>query len=442
MKRVISIILCLILFGTAACGCSGGSSSLSADGSAADSSDNAAELQTSSEESDNTQSEIGFTTPYEIIECLSGYFIATSNDGKLYGMLDSNGNTVIDFEYDELSFGSQDKAEYVSAYLEGKYGTLDLNGNVMVPLEYAQALDFESYLNYTDAVKDGDNYIVSKDGSTVITPALDSNYLNVLSDNCYYATKLEDTGSIGGFYDMEGNLLLGDVREYRPKSVDGNYILWGEYTWDTSGRIASTQIELYDASMNYIADIGEVGGIIAATLSANLTVVTNDVGLFKGSTYYLINCSDGSVCSDSYEDAEVYDEKVYGYSTDGGNLCMVDSDGTVLKTYESGMKIIARNIIKKTSGDTTRLYDVEGNELFDERFYDVEDFNNGCVMVENVDNNYALISPDGDVLVDFGSFTEDSIYGNAIKTQLFANDMYCAVTSNSNSENEVHAFVF
>lgn len=121
---------------------------------------------------------------------------------------------------------------------------------------------------------------------------------------------------------------------------------------------------------------------------------------------------------------------------------MVDSDGTVLKTYESGMKIIARNIIKKTSGDTTRLYDIEGNELFDERFYDVEDFNNGCVMVENVDNNYALISPDGDVLVDFGSFTEDSIYGNAIKTQLLADDMYCAVTSNSNSENEVHAFVF
>ena len=107
----------------------------------------------SNESEENSKNEISFNTQYEIVDCYNGYFIATTNNGELYGMLNQNGDVVIDFNYAELTFGEIKNNDIVYATNNNGQGVLDFNGNVVISLEYNQIKAFDKYNTYTFAKK-------------------------------------------------------------------------------------------------------------------------------------------------------------------------------------------------------------------------------------------------------------------------------------------------
>lgn len=89
------------------------------------------------DESENVENGLLFTTDYEIEDYLSGRFIVSKNGGELYGMLNLNGEEILPLKYSDLDFvnsaeylsGIDDKALVVGEY-EGQYYTFDFDGNI------------------------------------------------------------------------------------------------------------------------------------------------------------------------------------------------------------------------------------------------------------------------------------------------------------------------
>lgn len=122
----------------------------------------------------------GFITDYQIIDCAAGYYIAIDNDAGKFGLLDSRGFTLIDFDYDGISF-SPDAERHGFVYVdrEGKWGMTGYDGTALLPAEYDSIVPFEPGLNLTTAQKGDDYYIISADGSA----SMIDNYTGLLDEH-------------------------------------------------------------------------------------------------------------------------------------------------------------------------------------------------------------------------------------------------------------------
>lgn len=135
---------------------------------------------------------------YENIEynLSNNLFIVQRNSKK--GIININGDIIVNTEYDELSFGG----EYINAVKDNELKILDVNGN---------EIQDNNIVSLTK-VKDDDYYIaVDKDNLYTV---LDKNKNNLLSDNYDYIEYLGDSHFIvskerkSGIIDVNNNILL------------------------------------------------------------------------------------------------------------------------------------------------------------------------------------------------------------------------------------------
>lgn len=85
---------------------------------------------------------------------MNGYAVAAMSDGEFedfsgepvgsveWGVIDSVGNTVIDYQFDYLEFS--DDGEILAAQRDSRYGYINLKGEILVPFEYEYAYPFEN----------------------------------------------------------------------------------------------------------------------------------------------------------------------------------------------------------------------------------------------------------------------------------------------------------
>ena len=76
---------------------------------------------------------------------------AAKKNGK-WGFIDTIGNLVIDFTYDDIVYyGFSDG--FAGVKKDGKFGLIDKNGNVVIPFVYDGILDFNRC--YVNVMRDG-----------------------------------------------------------------------------------------------------------------------------------------------------------------------------------------------------------------------------------------------------------------------------------------------
>lgn len=89
-----------------------------------------------------------------ISEFKNGYGIAAMGNGEFedfsgepvgdisWGLIDTSGNTVIDYQFSELAFS--DDGSILLAKMDADYGYIDIQGNILIPFEYEFANPFEN----------------------------------------------------------------------------------------------------------------------------------------------------------------------------------------------------------------------------------------------------------------------------------------------------------
>lgn len=373
------------------------------------------EFETSSIVSDNIHSvfnnvkaektkNITFSTEYEIVECCMGYFIATSNEGRLYGLLDSNGDIVIDFIYDNLTFGVNVRENVIYAKSEEGKGIIDFKGDIIIALEYDEIKEYEEFCNYTFAKKSGDIYLLLENLEERILEIEvvrnDMGFIYPLGDSYFLARNSPDGNICDTIYDLDGQILLSHTGlPLMCDRVNKRYVAINEEYWENK------------------------------TPYAKLSFYDNDFNL----------CS--TVDTESYIDfvENVSDETGIAELRDGEKVLVEYATGNVIKDFDPNINS-DDSISVQHKSDTYRVYDSNGNDLFNERFYDVEELTNKYILLENLTGQKALINRYGEVMYDFGSITEDSIYGYVKEAEFLNEDMYCAVVG-SDGNYTVYAYI-
>lgn len=347
---------------------------------------------------------ITFSTNYEIIECYMGYFIATTNDGRLYGVLDSKGNTVIDFIYDSLTFGSNEtnrRENVIYASTEDGKGIIDFKGNIIIPMEYDEIQQYEKFCDYTFASKSNNIYLLSKNHESTIIDitapgglrgfrALGNNYFVVVTgvvDRVIYNLKAEKIHS------FENKPVLYD-------RVSEKYVCFSEFYLENNKEYSITTI--FDNDYNLCCKINEI--YLRGDLISYVSEETGIIELENG------------------------EKALIEYAT-----------GNITKDFDPNI-INDKTISVKSKSDTYRVYDSNGNDLFNERFYNAKEFNNEYVLLENLDGQEALINMYGEVMYDFGTISENTIFEYVKEEEFFNKDMYCAIVNNGNNYT-VYAYI-
>ncbi len=347
---------------------------------------------------------ITFSTNYEIVECYMGYFIATTNDGRLYGVLDSNGNVAIDFIYDSLTFGSnksQRRENVIYASTENGKGIIDFKGNILVPMEYNEIQQYEKFCDYTFASKSNNVYLISKNyESTImnITAPGGLKGFRTLGDNYFVvvtgvAERIIYNLNAEKIYSYDNKLVLND-------RVSEKYVCFSEFYSENNTEYSITTI--FDNDYNLCSTINEI-----YLRADSISYVSEETGIVE---------------------------------TQNGEKVLIEyASGNITKDFDPNI-INDKTISVEHKSDTYRVYDSDGNDLFNERFYNAKEFSNEYVLLENLDGKEALINMYGEVMYDFGTITENSIFDYVKEQEFFNKEMYCAVVNNGNNYT-VYAYI-
>lgn len=214
--------------------------------------------------------------------------VQRSEDIEFYGLLDNQGNIVIEPEYDKLSFKFMNGKDYIKATLAGETGILDLEGRECIEMgkydDIASAGDagwlalnsengWENMGNEYVGIDGGKQYLVDEKGNVIKEFSgtyekcfgnkylLRSKNLRLDADDSYR----EMSGSEGGetcelkvicgeIYDLDENLLLS--------SEDGiylHYLLSGDMLAAT---IVGPEFKLLDMEGNVISNISDENFVI------------------------------------------------------------------------------------------------------------------------------------------------------------------------------------
>lgn len=335
-----------------------------------------------------------FTTEYDIEDYVENGIIVSKNDGLLYGMLDNNGNEVIPVKYDDLDFMNKDdyvegKCEniYLIAQYEDIYTVFDIQGNEVIGDSNTDIYCINSKIKAgnDDSIPffysnvDEEIIFYNEKGNEIsrISKAMELfECRDYVSDKWYIVyNKIYDEFTI---YDYEGNII-----EERDEFLYKHYIINNEYYILVSSR--SFEV-----------------------INGELVVDGEAVDALPGDYIYKkikIDC-----------DGNMTDEETY-YSFDE-----LDAKADVLSQEEKSARSYY-NLYESNS--TWKLEDLDGNTLYDDRYYDAfkNHSENDCVALLNENNQLLLISRTGKIYINYGILeTNDGgntmrmLYGDSSKT--------------------------
>ena len=77
-----------------------------------------------------------FETEYQVVAGANGYFIAKNQTGE-YGLLDSEGEKAVGFDYSEMEFPEDTiQYQYIKVKQNKNWGIVDYDENILVPLNF------------------------------------------------------------------------------------------------------------------------------------------------------------------------------------------------------------------------------------------------------------------------------------------------------------------
>ena len=326
----------------------------------------------------------------------NGFAIVCKN--KKYGIIDTEGNTVVDFAYDDISYlESMDTYDAFTGTLtswgspeSGTHRIITAAGEVLFTVS---CKNIYAYDGYYEAYGQNEKYALVGPDGTFITDYIYDSLTAETADSIGYKT-----GSLYGFIDTRGNVLV-------------------EAAYDSVGRLTDGKAIVKKDGRYFLID---AGGTVLQSYQAD----SMSMSIVNGRTYAF----EGTLNS-------------YG-NADQGYYYLMDLDGnSVSRKYRKGdcYSIDSAGTWRVKEGDSWYILDMQGNELGKPV---VSDYLTTCgrgYYTPKKNGYYALMKEDGTLVTDY---VWDNIYSTddaLIPVRRLAPEMDFRSTRWGMTEDEVKA---
>lgn len=302
--------------------------------------------------------ELLFNTEYTVKDYCEGAIIVSKLDGKLYGLLDDRGKEILPLDYDSLSFVNKDK------YIDGEENVLYL---------IAEREEYDIIFNVQ-----GNEIFRSDKNLSIINFELDC---DADGDSPYYfdfVAKTDTSPAKTTFYNKDGKV-ISEVSY----SIAGSIMLSNKafVTYNLE------EFAIYNYNGDELQRIKKTVYYVCGTKSAYYLYLKDDYNDKSDKCEEVVLDADGNIVSrgGSFSSYDIGKKQ---------NECRNEKE-------EADKKY---NLYK--SNDTWKLEDLKGNTLYEERYFDKVEFDNGendCIGLVNGENTMCIIGKTGKMYVDFGT---------------------------------------
>ena len=306
--------------------------------------------------------------------------VQRSEDMELFGVLNNNGEIIVEPEFDELKFVEMDGEDYISVKIGDEFGIFKLDGS-----EYIEIGEYDEIITAGDigwlAKKDGKQYLLDTKGNVdkelngVYKSIVGNSYLfkaydvNDMGVNDRMTAASNDIGGNGDLYDLNENLILSG------ESI-GIHMFMAVYDSDLIDVIV-------DRDGKYVSVLINANGDTVYDLGTDEIIEFNKKQLFVAAPI-----NQGYVSSD---------DEYYEYDITTQKRVPIISKKDVFEwNYQ---------VIQKESGDFSQFYTFDDEEIIEGRFADHEKEDRG-LFLKNIDSQWGLIDYSGKILIPFGDVSE------------------------------------
>lgn len=269
----------------------------------------------------------GVSDPNNITQMLnSKYLIVVNNDNK-YGIIDYNGNIIIDFKYDYLSAYNNDNL-FISK-INNKYGIIDYNDKIIIDFKYDNIIYHKDLDNYSLFIKDK-NLNVYYNDKEIVSNKIKYNHTtdvgietNIYNDTLYLniISSLEES-DVQNYIINKNGIYQTTKGIYNPLYNSDKEI---KYFYKLEKLDGQTKISFYDTDYN------ELYSMEVSFLYDDDNVILID----------LIN--DTNICSISYENIYNPEKKNQIYYVDLFNSKQMKEIDAIYEYFDNGYGFTLNN---------------------------------------------------------------------------------------------------
>lgn len=334
------------------------------------------------EEEKTEENPLTLSTEYVPIAFRNQTLIVKRNEKTdLFGLLNKDGNTVLEPRYDELRYTEMGDTVYLRVKNGDGVGIFNIDGSEKIPAEY-EDIASAGEIGWL-AIKSGKEYLLDQNGT--IKKQFSNRYCQIVGDKY---------------------LLLPDKYIYNGNDKYLNVFSSTLYDYDSS--ISSYgHLEIYTLEEQKVADEKRFTDYI-----------NNDTflcSLHKDKKFYiqLVNVVENQKVILPHSEAAMpskidrNNNKVYYHSglDAEGNFYVYDLDRKKASKYvelghnEKYYQNLEIKVIK--SGDFYHFEDLSGKKISEERYADYHTKDN-CLLIENIDNKWGVMDMAGNMVIPFG----------------------------------------
>lgn len=342
-----------------------------------------------------------------LIPSIQKNFIASRRENNTilthYGLIDSKGKTIIDFEYGLIS--PHARGLIASKKMGDKYlrGFVSEKGQVIIPAEYQQVVSLnEKHL----AVSDAKNQFAIYDTEGKALTDFTYEYIRPYRDEYYLVGQYNHQGLLSTNMELIIPPMYKDLQFYDHQIIATSYTQWDLHEDD------AYQATFYFDDINFLEDhklsTSADGKTGILTWQNEYLSFLGDERIEQSNEYIVVtrNSSDrlkvynskgGSLFRDSFEDVQLYDEVLFAKNSqaDGHPWAAYNFQGKKLNlsNYQSFQKT-SDAFFKARRNDKVGLIGANGKEVSPFLYDELSDFKNDRAIAY-YNNGYGLINTNG-----------------------------------------------
>ncbi len=324
--------------------------------------------------------EILIPSSYIRLEQISENYFVVENDEFLYGVVDKENNTVLDFLHPSYH---ENKGLYVFRNQNDLDILVDNEGNILTDKSYQSISEFkEGY----SVVKHNDLFgMIDTKGNLV----LDTTYHNLTSfENGYSRTYTSNqvNDSAWGVIDKEFNTIIENRYAFIGKMSDNIFSVIEDYSNSNSAGYINTN-----------------GDIILDLVYSHSYPFSNGFGrIVENDGYYRLVDVNGMIISSTYNHIDAYKDDYFlaQLSSNQDSKCLLDTSGKVVTDcIYKDIHPFYDGIASVITTDGANYINMSNELLLDKSVNHTSDFMNGFGLLYNENNLYDVIDTEGNYIL-------------------------------------------
>lgn len=415
-----------------------------------------------------------FETEYQVVAGANGYFIAKNQKGE-YGLLDSEGEKAVGFDYSEMEFPEDTiQYQYIKVKQNKNWGIVDYDENILVPLNFEKVSEYSNGNTIAAGYNGNTTYLYDLKGKEQKKQLTGSGSYSVISDTVFWGKEDIRNEKDNTLVKLEENKLLDKKKNSLVVKVGDTHYAVQRYTTQLTGNLETDQnIEVYEKDEKtqdilpeeeWVKDKDStVKGSLKLIKAVSDKNIIADMQMDDGFKV-IYNIEDGQSTSKYKSIGEFRDGKAFAVDMDN-NIKIIDTSGKAINKNDIEVADYKENTDSLKSGTMTeselekeknqdikkegqtsflkfenekkdrfKLYSLTKEDVIKGTWKDVKFVGNDFVLLQNEDDKYGVIDKDGKTVVEFGKFSKDELLNAS-----YCNSGITVVKQNGN-KNDVYYY--